>query len=83
MSNQAEINRLRWRCRRGTTELDRLFSWYLDYRYLSDDSVMQAQFSDLLQEQDPQLWDWLMGRSVPDNLLWRKIIHVIRTEHQL
>ncbi len=79
-----DVNRLRWRCRRGTTELDRLLCWYLDQRYCLADTDTQSAFSDLLDEQDPKLWDWIVSGCVEsDNPLWNKIIDEIRTEHRL
>ena len=38
-----DASRLRWRCRRGMRELDRLLGWYLDTHYAgSDDAAKEA-----------------------------------------
>lgn len=71
-------SRLRWRCRRGMRELDQLLGAWLDARYSHVDDATQAAFAALLDEQDPQLWDWLSGRTTPDNAAWRGIIDEIR-----
>ena len=70
--------RLRWRCRRGMRELDQLLAWYLDTRYTNAGEAQKAAFSSLLERQDPELWSWLMGRSIPDDPGWRVIVDEIR-----
>jgi antitoxin CptB len=69
---------LRWRCRRGMRELDQLLSWYLATRYEKVDDDAKAAFSTLLDQQDPELWNWLSGRAVPPQAGWRNIIDEIR-----
>ena len=75
--------RLRWRCRRGMRELDQLLGWYLEDRYpfASDDA--KAAFSTLLEQQDPELLAWLLGRSHPDNPSWRGIVDEIRARNNV
>lgn len=75
--------RLRWRCRRGTQELDRLLGWFLEQCSVGENLTVQASFADLLEAPDSDLWDWLTGRSQPENLRWRSIIEQIRTHHYL
>jgi len=74
----AQVSRLRWRCRRGMRELDQLLGWYLEERYPRADDMAKAAFSTLLEQQDPELWDWLMGRAVPGFEPWRQIVDEIR-----
>jgi antitoxin CptB len=64
----ARLKRLRWRARRGTRELDALFGGWLD---------------ELLDAQDPDLWDWVMGHARPARADWQAIIDDIRTRHRL
>lgn len=79
----AHANRLRWRCRRGMRELDQLLGWYLDVRYAQVDDAAKAAFSTLLEQQDPQLWDWLTGRSQPADQRWRGIVDEIRSRDRV
>ena len=74
----ADASRLRWRCRRGMRELDQLLGWYLETRYASSGDAEKEAFSTLLDQQDPQLWDWLMGRAQPEFAPWRGIVDEIR-----
>ena len=79
----AEVSRLRWRCRRGMRELDQLLGWYLCTRYAHGDEPTKAAFSTLLDQPDPDLWDWLNGRSVPEHARWRDIIDEIRARDRI
>jgi antitoxin CptB len=76
-------SRLRWNCRRGMRELDQLLTWYLDSRYAQSSDVEKETFSTLLDQQDPDLWNWLSGRGEPDNSAWKRIIDEIRTRHHV
>jgi len=79
----AEASRLRWRCRRGMRELDQLLGWYLDTRYAESDAATKEAFSTLLDQQDPELWDWLMGRTPCEFAPWRRIVDEIRTRDRI
>lgn len=79
----AHASRLRWRCRRGMRELDQLLGWYLDERYPHADDGAKAAFSTLLEQPDPELWDWLSGRTVPEASDWRAIIDEIRSRDRV
>ncbi len=59
--------RLRWRCRRGNLELDRLLGAYLERRYPIAPAAEQAAFERLLDLPDPELLAVLTGQApVPD-----------------
>lgn len=76
--NDATVARLRWRCRRGTRELDALVGWWLDTRYPAADASLQAAFAELLEVQDPDLWNWLVGRERAARADWQVIVDEIR-----
>lgn len=76
-------SRLRWRCRRGTRELDALFGSWLDERFDGSTDTQQQAFEELLDAQDPELWDWVMGHARPPRADWQAIIDDIRTRHRL
>ncbi len=63
----ASIARLRWRCRRGMRELDVVLQRYLEARYTIAPRTEQQAFEQLLDEQDPQLLAYLMGRERPQD----------------
>ena len=59
--------KLIWRCRRGTKELDRVFNGFLNNHYDEASDELRAAFEQLLEEQDPDVYDWLMQVSVPND----------------
>lgn len=84
MSGDAAVvpGRLRWRARRGTRELDRLIGWWLDARYAQAASTQREAFAALLEESDPDLWDWLIAQHAPP-ARYAPIIDEIRAHHRL
>ncbi|MEO7935264.1 MAG: succinate dehydrogenase assembly factor 2 [Dokdonella sp.] len=79
----AEFKRLRWRCRRGTRELDQLLGGWLENRYETASPAMQKGFSGLLEQQDPELWDWLLGNGQASDPDQAAVIDEIRTQHRV
>lgn len=57
--------RIYWRCRRGMAELDSFLHGFLkhDYQKLNDDE--KASFEKLLNCNDTELLEYLMGRTTP------------------
>lgn len=58
---------LRWRCRRGTREMDLLLLRFLERQYPHLDAREQSLFGALLDETDPDLYAWITGQSEPSN----------------
>ena len=81
--NEAARRRLAWRCRRGTRELDILLGGWLREDYATADEAQRTAFESLLEQQDPDLWDWLMARVPSPSLDWQAVIDAIRARHQL
>ncbi|MFT4248495.1 MAG: succinate dehydrogenase assembly factor 2 [Pseudomonas sp.] len=61
MDENTQLKKLRWRCRRGMRELDRLFDRYLERRWASASESERAVFLQLLDCEDDKLWRWFMG----------------------
>jgi antitoxin CptB len=71
-------SRLRYRCRRGMLELDSLFERFLASPRFSQLSQSQLQtFERFLEEADPQLFRWLMGREVCQEPGYEELISYI------
>jgi antitoxin CptB len=58
----AELGKLRWRCRRGMRELDVLLTRYVDDQYCDASESHRAAFRQLLDSQDPLIYDYFLGR---------------------
>ena len=76
-SENPEIKRLRWRCRRGMRELDQLMLRYLDGRWSMADDRERNRFLQLLDTEDDMLWRWFMGRERPEDEALAQIINII------
>lgn len=76
-AEQAELRRLRWRCRRGMRELDQLFGRYLDRCWLAADADERATFERLLACEDDKLWRWCLGYDVPQDPVLHAIVQRI------
>ncbi|HZQ62847.1 MAG TPA: succinate dehydrogenase assembly factor 2 [Casimicrobiaceae bacterium] len=76
---QVELNRLRWRCRRGMLENDLILSRFIDARgaALSDQEV--KQLDGLLDLADDALWDLLAGRAEPQDDALAPLVHALRS----
>ncbi len=77
MSDDAELRRLRWRCRRGMRELDQLMVRYLDGRWSAADDAERALFLRLLDSEDDKLWRWFMGREAPEGAAIAGIVAIV------
>ena len=62
-----ELNKLRWRCRRGCKELDLLLLNYLEQRYPLADSKEQQTFQQLLDWEDRDLQGLMLKRDMPSD----------------
>ncbi len=65
MSDELNLNKLAWRARRGTKELDSILQGFLNEHFADLDTQQQRQFAFLLEQADPDISDWLNAYSVP------------------
>lgn len=72
-----ELGRLRWRCRRGSRELELMLLAYLDNHYPQADATEQAAFQRLLELPEDRLQHCLLGR--PDDAELSHLARQIRT----
>lgn len=76
----SELSRLRWKCRRGTKELDAILGAFLQ-KGAADLSVTEmAAFDRLLDEQDDRLMDFFYGRQQPTDGELRALVERILTD---
>jgi len=68
---------MRWASRRGLLELDLFLGDFVANAYPALGDDMKALYKELMGEADQDLFEWLMGRSQPDESL-KPIVEVIR-----
>ena len=69
---------LLWRCRRGARELDSLLVPYGLARIHVMTSAEKSNLDRLLEQQDPDLLDWFLGKTTPaDSLIADAVSHVL------
>lgn len=74
----AELRRLRWRCRRGMRELDRLLERYLDHTWAAASEQERGVFLRLLDSEDDRLWRWFLGHETPPDADLDQLVQRIR-----
>ena len=74
ITEDQDLNRLRWRCRRGMRELDALFTRFLDSHYSAASAVEQAAFRDLLTLPDPDILGLLTASSRSEDPAIRRVV---------
>ena len=74
-----ELSKLRWRCRRGTKELDTLTGRYLEQFYNHASLEEQCAFARLLEMQDPELHKILTREHSPNDPLVENIVTKIHS----
>ncbi len=62
-----EDRKVIYRARRGLKELDLYFDPYVRQHYLSASPAEKAAFALLIEQEDPDLLDWFMNTSVPND----------------
>ena len=74
--------RLRWACRRGMLELDVLLGNFLEEAFVRLPATEQNTFIELLNNQDPDLFMWLTGKSAPLSMESAMLVEKIRYHAQ-
>jgi len=73
-----ELNRLRWRCRRGMLENDLILTRFLDLRGQAITEPELAGLDRLLGLGDNELWDLLSGRQESDDAAVAPLLETLR-----
>lgn len=77
--DDAELRKLRWRCRRGMRELDQLLERWLDRAWRQSPTRERAAFLRLLDTEDDTLWRWFLGHEIADDVEIAALVEHIRT----
>jgi antitoxin CptB len=77
-SNLRQLERLRWRCRRGMLENDLILARFLDARGATLDAHEIAALERLLDLSDNELWDLVAGRAEPGDAGLRPLVAALQ-----
>lgn len=75
----AELDRIRWRCRRGLLELDLVLETFQQEHLEKMSAEELGAFSRLLDSADNDLWDWVSGRGEPPDPLLAGLVQRLRS----
>ncbi|HEX9274896.1 MAG TPA: succinate dehydrogenase assembly factor 2 [Casimicrobiaceae bacterium] len=78
MTSRVELNRLRWRCRRGMLENDLILERFLDARGEAITDREIAALDRLLELSDNELWDLLSGRQESEDAAVRPLLETLK-----
>ena len=73
-----QMQRLRWRCRRGLLELDVVLKNFLDQGYALLSPAERETFDQLLAVPDNVLWAYVQGSENPPEKELRQLVSKIR-----
>lgn len=73
-----ELERVRWRARRGLLELDIVLGRFIEAHYRQLGDTEKQVFDALLDMPDSQLWDIIVGRAEAGNIEQRSLLEKIR-----
>jgi antitoxin CptB len=73
-----ELERARWRCRRGMLELDIVLLRFMDKHYAQLNEVELQQFEELLSLPDNELWDLIVGKKKNNNDKVKHVLHLLQ-----
>lgn len=73
------LERVRWRCRRGLLELDILLGRFVDAHYAKLSEAEVQTFEALLDMPDNPLWDMISGRQDSTQQEQRSLLEKIKS----
>ena len=77
MDNPTDLKQIYWRSRRGMLELELKLVPFVRDQFKALSPAEQAAYEDMLAEEDWQLFDWLQGKTIPEDDLTRSLIEKI------
>ena len=76
-------SRLLWRCRRGIKEMDIVLQDFIKDSYDELNNENKSAFSKLLEEQDLDILNWVLGKDKPEDKTLIEIIKKIRSSRNI
>ena len=76
-------SRILWRCRRGIKEMDIVLQDFIKDSYDELNNENKSAFSKLLDEQDLDILNWILGKDKPEDTELIEIIKKIRSSRNI
>ena len=76
----ADLNKLRWRCQRGTLELDVIFQRFLEQKFSQATVEEQRVFCRLLELEDNLLLHYFIEGKEPENAALKALVAKMRLD---
>ena len=78
-----EKSRILWRCRRGIKEMDIVLQDFIKDSYDELNNENKSAFSKLLEEEDLDILNWILGKDKPEDAALIEIIKKIRSSRNI
>ena len=75
-----ELDRIRWRCRRGMLELDIVLQGFVDKHYMQLNKTELKHFDTLLCLPDNDLWDMITSKKELEDIKLRPVLQLLQTD---
>ena len=76
-------SRILWRCRRGIKEMDIVLQDFIKDSYDELNNENKSAFSKLLEEQDLDILNWVLGKDKPEDKTLIENIKKIRSSRNI
>ncbi len=73
-----ELDRIRWRCRRGMLELDIVLQGFVNKHYMQLDETELKDFDALLSLPDNDLWDMITSKKKAEDIKLQPVLQLLR-----
>lgn len=73
-----ELDRIRWRCRRGMLELDIVLQGFVDKHYMQLDEIELKDFDALLSLPDNDLWDMITSKKKVEDIKLQPVLQLLQ-----
>lgn len=75
-----ELDRVRWRCRRGMLELDIVLQRFVDKHYTQLNETELQQFDTLLNLPDNDLWDMITSKKEVGDIKLQPMLRLLQID---
>ena len=75
-----ELDRVRWRCRRGMLELDIILQRFVDKYYVLLNKTELEHFDTLLNLPDNDLWDMITSKKEVGDIKLQPVLRLLQTD---